>query len=154
MANEELKDKLRESIASGYKRDEIEIIKKNSSGIDRYSLNKELRVCAYCRVSTDNIEQTTSYEFQRQEYTEKIASQEKWIMVGIYADEGISGTSMLHRDSFNRMIEDCKRHLIDLILVKSVSRFARNVVDCLSIIEELRKDMEIEFITPSKYDIQ
>lgn len=66
MANEELKDKLRESIASGYKRDEIEIIKKNSSGIDRYSLNKELRVCAYCRVSTDNIEQTTSYEFQRQ----------------------------------------------------------------------------------------
>ena len=139
MANEELKDKLKESIASGYKRDEIEIIKKNSSGIDRYSLNKELRVCAYCRVSTDNIEQTTSYEFQRQEYTEKIATQEKWIMVGIYADEGISGTSMLHRDSFNKMIEDCKKHLIDLILVKSVSRFARNVVDCLSTVEMLQE---------------
>ncbi len=62
--NEE-KTKLRESIANGYKRDEIELIAKKSSGEDRFSLNKEMRVCAYCRVSTDNIEQTTSYEFQR-----------------------------------------------------------------------------------------
>lgn len=130
--------KLREAIATGYKRDEIEIIKKHTSGVDKYSLNKEMRVCAYCRVSTDNIEQTTSYEFQCQEYTEKIAKQDKWTMVGIYADEGISGTSMLHRDSFNRMIEDCKAKKIDLILVKSVSRFARNVVDCLSTVEMLQ----------------
>jgi len=134
--NEE-KTKLRESIANGYKRDEIELIAKNSSGEDRFSLNKEMRVCAYCRVSTDNIEQTTSYEFQRQEYTEKIESNDKWTLVDIYADEGISGTSMMHRDSFNRMINDCKKGLIDLILVKSVSRFARNVVDCLSTVEML-----------------
>ena len=140
MANrEDEKNKLRESIASGYKRDEIEVIKKHSTGIDKYSLNKELRVCAYCRVSTDNIEQTTSYEFQRQEYTEKIQSQEKWTLVDIYADEGISGTSMLHRDDFNRMIRDCKAKKIDLILVKSVSRFARNVVDCLSTVEMLQE---------------
>jgi site-specific DNA recombinase len=81
--NEE-KTKLRESIANGYKRDEIELIAKNSSGEDRFSLNKEMRVCAYCRVSTDNIEQTTSYEFQRQEYTEKIESNDKWTLVDIY----------------------------------------------------------------------
>ena len=136
--NADLKEKLREAIANTYKRDEIEVIKKNFNGEDRYSLNKEMRVCAYCRVSTDNIEQTTSYEFQRQEYTEKIAAQEKWKLVEIYADEGISGTSMQHRDSFNRMIADCKKGLIDLILVKSVSRFARNVVDCLSTVEMLQ----------------
>lgn len=136
--NADLKEKLREAIANTYKRDEIEVIKKNFNGEDRYSLNKEMRVCAYCRVSTDNIEQTTSYEFQRQEYTEKIAAQEKWKLVEIYADEGISGTSMQHRDSFNRMIADCRKGLIDLILVKSVSRFARNVVDCLSTVEMLQ----------------
>ena len=135
----ELKEKLRQAIANTYKRDEIEIIKKTFNGEDRFSLNKEMRVCAYCRVSTDNIEQTTSYEFQRQEYTEKIMAQEKWKLVDIYADEGISGTSMLHRDSFNRMIADCKKGLIDLILVKSVSRFARNVVDCLSTVEKLQE---------------
>lgn len=139
MANDfDLKEKLREAIAHTYKRDEIEIIKKNYNGEDRYSLNKEMRVCAYCRVSTDMIEQTTSYEFQRQEYTEKIAAQEKWELVDIYADEGISGTSMMHRDNFNRMIEDCKAGKIDLILTKSVSRFARNVVDCLSTVEMLQ----------------
>ena len=99
----ELKEKLRQAIANTYKRDEIEIIKKTFNGEDRFSLNKEMRVCAYCRVSTDNIEQTTSYKFQRQEYTEKIMAQEKWKLVDISADEGISGTSMLHRDSFNKI---------------------------------------------------
>ena len=62
MANDELKEKIREAISNTYKRDEIEVIKKKVNGEDRYSLNKEMRVCAYCRVSTDNVEQTTSYE--------------------------------------------------------------------------------------------
>ena len=95
------------------------------------------RVCAYCRVSTDDANQTSSYELQKNHYEDMIKEHAGWTLVGIYADEGISGTSLQHRDEFNRMIEDCKAGKIDLIVTKSVSRFARNIVDCIAKVREL-----------------
>ena len=89
------------------------------------------RVAAYCRVSTDQEEQLNSYENQYKYYTDLIMSNPKWSMAGIYADEGITGTSAKKRDSFMRMIKACKQKKIDLILTKSISRFSRNTVDCL-----------------------
>ncbi len=104
------------------------------------------RVCAYCRVSTDNTEQKTSYDAQVDEYTNRIISNPNWEFIKVYADEGISGTSTKGRKEFNNMIEDAKSGEIDLILTKSISRFARNTVDCLSFIRELRLiNVEIYF---------
>ena len=96
------------------------------------------RVAVYARVSTDNINQTSSYELQKNHYTDLINRNPNWTLVDIYADEGISGTSLSHRDQFLRMIEDCKAGKIDLIITKSVSRFARNIVDCIAYIRELK----------------
>lgn len=96
------------------------------------------RVAAYVRVSTDNDEQTSSYELQKNYYTEYITGHPRWEFVGIYADEGISGTSITHRKGMLQMIEDCKAGKIDLILTKSIARFARNIVDCLSVIDLLK----------------
>ena len=95
------------------------------------------RVAAYVRVSTDDIRQTTSYELQKWYYEELVRKHPNWTLVGIYADEGISGTSLKHRDAFNRMIADCKAGKIDMVITKSVSRFSRNVVDLLSIVRTL-----------------
>ena len=92
---------------------------------------RQIRVAAYCRVSTKQEEQLNSYEVQKKFYTEKINSNPEWQMVGIFADKGITGTSVLKRDEFNKMIKLCKDKKIDMILVKSISRFARNTVDCL-----------------------
>lgn len=92
---------------------------------------RRIRVAAYCRVSTKQEEQLNSYEVQKKFYTEKINSNPDWQMVGIFADKGITGTSVLKRDEFNKMIKLCKDKKIDMILVKSISRFARNTVDCL-----------------------
>ena len=100
---------------------------------------KKLRVCAYCRVSTEEESQEGSYELQVQHYTQMIHDNPEWEYVDIYADEGISGTSVLHRDNFLRMIEDCKAGKIDLIITKQVSRFARNVLDSLQYIRILRQ---------------
>ena len=97
----------------------------------------EKRVCAYCRVSTDDPAQTTSYELQKKHYAEQIDNTPGWKFAGIYADEGISATSLKNRDEFNRMIEDCNAGKIDVIVTKNVSRFARNVVDCISIVRKL-----------------
>ena len=97
------------------------------------------RVCAYCRVSTDSEEQETSYKSQVAYYTKMISEHEGWIFAGIYADEGITGTSMRKRKEFLRMIDDAMDGKIDMILCKSVSRFARNTVDCLSILEKLKE---------------
>lgn len=99
---------------------------------------RKLRVCAYCRVSTDEDNQAGSYELQVQNYTEMITANEEWEFAGIYADEGISGTSTLHREHFIEMIERCKAGEIDLIITKQVSRFARNVLDSLNTIFMLR----------------
>ncbi len=98
---------------------------------------KEKRVCAYCRVSTDDPAQTTSYELQKKHYEEQINNTPGWSFAGIYADEGISATSLKNRDQFNQMIEDCCAGKIDVIITKNVSRFARNVVDCLKVVRKL-----------------
>lgn len=103
------------------------------------------RVAAYCRVSTSSEEQLNSYEAQKNYYTQKIEENPDWEMAGIFADEGLSGTSLKKRAEFNRMIAACKRGRIDMILTKSTSRFARNTVDCLKVIRTL-KDRGIAII--------
>ena len=100
---------------------------------------KKLRVCAYCRVSTEEDNQASSYELQVQNYTKMIKENDAWEFAGIFADEGISGTSMQHREQFLAMIELCKAGQIDLIITKQISRFARNVLDSLNTIFMLRK---------------
>ena len=96
------------------------------------------RVAAYCRVSTDSEEQLTSYTMQKKVYTEMIASRPDWELAGIYADEGISGTRADKRPQFQKMIKDCYAGKIDYIVTKSVSRFARNTVDCLNHVRALK----------------
>ena len=96
------------------------------------------RVAAYCRVSTDSEEQESSYEAQVRHYTEYIQGNPAWELAGIYADEGISGTDTKKRDEFNRMMDACMAGEIDLVITKSISRFARNTVDCLRSIRQLK----------------
>ena len=96
------------------------------------------RVAPYIRVSTDSDEQTSSYELQKNYFTEYVKAQPGWVLVDIYADEGISGTQINHREGLQRLLDDCRAGKIDYIITKSISRFARNIVDCLNMIEELR----------------
>lgn len=96
------------------------------------------KVAAYARVSTELEEQENSYEAQVEYYTNHIQDNPDWEFVGVYADRGISGTSTKRRESFNRMVEDAKAGKIDIILTKSISRFARNTVDALRTVRELR----------------
>ena len=103
------------------------------------------KVAAYCRVSTEADEQANSYEAQIAHYTEEIDKHPDWINAGIFADKGISGTTAKKRPEFLKMIKKCKQKKIDLILVKSISRFSRNTVDCLEYIREL-KDLGIGVI--------
>ena len=95
------------------------------------------RVAVYARVSTDDPRQTSSYELQKNHYQDLVNRHPGWVLIDIYADEGISGTSLQHRDSFIRMIEDCREGKIDLIITKTVSRFARNVLDCIGYVRQL-----------------
>ena len=106
--------------------------------MDHRTVMRQLRVAAYCRVSTEEEEQQSSYEAQCTYYTDKIMTNPEWTMAGIFADEGISGTSTKNRDDFNRMIRRCRQRKIDLILTKSISRFARNTVDSLKYIRALK----------------
>ena len=106
-----------------------------SSRKDEY---RRLRVAAYCRVSTDEEDQLNSLETQMQYYTSKIAENPNWTMVGIYADEGITGTRADKRDKFMKLMRDCQKGKVDYILTKSTSRFARNTVDSLTWIRKLR----------------
>ena len=101
--------------------------------------HKRKNVCAYARVSTDMEDQKTSYQSQITHYSEYIKSQKGWNFVGVYADEGITGTQIKNRDEFIRMIEDCKSGKIDIIIAKSISRFARNTVDTLNTVRLLRE---------------
>ena len=100
---------------------------------------RTLRVAAYCRVSTLMEQQESSYEAQVQYYTEKIKSNPNWKLAGIYADDGKSGTNTKKRADFNAMIQDALAGKIDMILTKSVSRFARNTVDSLVTIRKLKE---------------
>lgn len=99
----------------------------------------KLKVASYCRVSTDTDEQATSYEAQIQHYTEYISRNPEWELAGVYADDGISGTNTKKREEFNRMIDDCMSGKIDMIITKSISRFARNTLDCLQYIRQLKE---------------
>ena len=96
-----------------------------------------LRVAAYCRVSSDSADQKHSYATQIRAYTEKISQHKGWELMDVYADEGLTGTRMDQREDFNRMLADCRKGKIDRVLVKSISRFARNTRDCLASLREL-----------------
>lgn len=100
---------------------------------------KKRRVAAYARVSTDHEEQLTSYEAQVDYYTNYIKGRDDWEFVGVYTDEGITGTNTKKREGFKRMVADALAGKIDLIITKSVSRFARNTVDSLTTIRSLKE---------------
>ena len=102
----------------------------------------KIRVAAYCRVSTDSDEQATSYDIQIEHYTNFIQKNPEWELAGIFADDGITGTNTKKREEFNRMIDECMAGNIDMIITKSISRFARNTLDCLKYIRQL-KDQNI-----------
>lgn len=129
------KNKIRERY-KGVSLDELDVIPALPQE-DIFAVENEQRVAVYARVSTDDPRQTSSYELQKNHYHDVISKSPNWKLVQIYADEGISGTSLQHRDQFKLMIEDCKKGQIDLIVTKSVSRFARNVVDCIGYVREL-----------------
>jgi DNA invertase Pin-like site-specific DNA recombinase len=126
---EEQKRKIRARYR-GISQDELEVIPA-APIMNFHEDDREKKVAVYARVSTDDPNQTSSYELQKNHYTDTISRHPGWKLVDIYADEGISGTSLKHRDAFLRMISDCEAGKIDLILTKSVSRFARNVLDCV-----------------------
>ncbi|MDZ5723423.1 recombinase family protein [Acetobacterium sp. K1/6] len=98
---------------------------------------KKLHVAAYCRVSSGSNEQATSYAAQVDYYSRLLQENEDYIFSGIYADEGISGTSLKKREAFNQMMADAREHKFEMIITKSVSRFGRNTLDCLNCIREL-----------------
>ena len=132
-------EKIKQKIRNRYKgvdRSEIEFIPAKVKE-KLFEDTAQKRVCAYCRVSTDDAKQTSSYELQKNHYEEMIKEHAGWSLVDLYADEGISGTSLQRREEFKRMIMDCKAGKIDLIVTKSVSRFARNIVDCIAKVREL-----------------
>jgi len=105
--------------------------------------SKKKRVCAYCRVSTDMEDQRTSYYSQIEHYSTMIKKNKDWEFAGVYADDGITGTQIKNRDEFIRMLDDCKLGKIDIIIAKSISRFARNTVDTLNTVRLLR-DLDID----------
>ncbi len=109
------------------------------------AVKRQLRVAAYCRVSTEEDEQLSSYEAQKTYFTDKIMGNKEWTLVDIFADEGITGTSAKKRPEFLRMIKYCKQGKVDIVLAKSISRFARNTVDCLTYVR-LLKSMGIAVI--------
>lgn len=110
----------------------VVVIPANPEAAKNRTAKRQLRVAAYCRVSTDDEEQLTSYEAQKAYYTDKIMTNPDWTMAGIFADEGISGTSTAKRKEFNRLIRSCRQGKVDVVMVKSISRFARNTLDCIS----------------------
>ena len=110
---------------------------------------KKRRVAAYARVSTDLEEQTSSYEAQIAYYTSYIQGKSDWEFAGMYSDEGISGTSTKRREGFQQMIQDALAGKIDLIITKSVSRFARNTVDSLTYVRTL-KEKVLRYISRRK----
>ena len=123
------KDKIRQRY-KGINPEELDVIPA-APQINFYEDNREKRVAVYARVSTDDPRQTSSYELQKNHYTDVINHHPGWKLAEMYADEGISGTSLQHRDEFIRMIADCKAGKIDLIVTKTVARFARNILDCI-----------------------
>ena len=131
-----IKQKIRERY-KGVSEDVLDVIPA-APHEDFYKSETMKRVAVYARVSTDDPNQTSSYELQKNHYEDMVSRRANWTLVDIYADEGISGTSLQHRDSFLRMIRDCQEGKIDLIVTKSVSRFARNIIDCIGYVRQLK----------------
>ena len=133
-----------EQIISAAPKKTVRIIEPTIPINENIKLNyRLLRVAAYCRASTKQEEQLNRYEKQVEHYTHRINSEKDWQLEGIYADKGISGTSVKKRDEFNRMIRRCKQGKIDMIITKSIARFARNTVDCLKYVRTL-KDLGVD----------
>lgn len=132
----ERKAKIRERY-KGVDLDEIDVILAAPEE-DIYNPTGKKRIGVYARVSTDDPNQTSSYELQKNHYEDYVSSVPNWELVKIYADEGISGTSLSHREAFKEMIADCLAGKIDIIITKSVSRFARNTEDCLHYMRKLK----------------
>ena len=149
----------REQIRQAYKISDNDAPTKMIPATKKININEDgrpLKVCAYCRVSTGNDEQLSSFVLQQEHYSHLAKSHKNWDLKRVYADEGISGTSLKHRDSFNEMIAACRRGEYDLIVTKSVSRFARNVVDCIALARELKNlnpPVGILFETDSIYTL-
>lgn len=135
LSKESEKEKIR-SRYKGISQDMLETIPAVEH-VDILHDDREKRVGVYVRVSTDDPRQTSSFELQRNHYTDLVDRYPNWHLYRIYADEGISGTSLRHRKAFLEMIEDCKAHKLDLIVTKSVSRFARNIYHCIGYVREL-----------------
>ena len=138
--NEEKKarrEQRRQKIRDAYSGEKAEVIPANPE-LSLKRENKKEKVGAYCRVSTPQESQAESFEIQQAQDREYVAGHHNWELVDIYADEGISATSMKRREDFLRLIEDCKAGKVTLIVTKAVSRFARNVVDCVSICRMLK----------------
>lgn len=132
------REERREQFKKAYGANKVEIIPAD----ERYLIDvhdREERVGAYSRVSTMSGEQVESFEAQKLYYTELIEKNPNWTMVGMYADEGISATSIKRRKEFQRLINDCREGKISLIVTKTVTRFARNLVDCVSLCRELKR---------------
>ena len=133
---EELKERTRRRMHVNVDPNNYEFIPEKKRA-DYYDNDSEQLVGIYVRVSTDDVRQTTSFELQKKYYEDFVVKHPKWRLVKIYADEGISGTSLKHRDAFLSMIADAKAGKLSLIICKNVSRFARNVKDFLEVIRDL-----------------
>ena len=128
----------RERVKKRYSnRKQPDVIYPAKKQVDFYDNDAHQRVAVYVRVSTDNLGQVTSYELQKNYYEEFVMRHPNWTLVKIYADKGITGTSMKHRVELNQMLADCNAGKIDLIITKSVSRLARNTVDCITMVRKL-----------------
>lgn len=135
MKNTGKQDEIREAYANAQRVERIPAAKSEEAEDVQA---KVIYIAPYVRVSTDGSEQLASYELQYQYYKEYVSSHPEWQLVDIYADEGISGTSVKKRAEFLRMLEDCKAGKIDMIITKNISRFARNVVDCVETVRMLK----------------
>lgn len=126
----------------------VEVIKANRTVADRSKTRSIdlLRVGAYCRVSTDSEDQLSSYKSQVEYYTDTIKKNKEWVLVDIYADEAITGTQITKRTDFQRLMNDCMAGNIDMVITKSISRFARNTLDTLKYVRMLKeKDIAVYF---------
>lgn len=117
----------------------VSVIPANPITLQERARKKKLRVAAYCRVSTDQEEQQSSYQAQIDYYTAKINGNKDWTLAGIFADEGITGTSAKKRTEFLKLMKLCEKGKVDLVLTKSISRFSRNTLDCLGYIRKLKE---------------
>ena len=120
---------------------EVEIIKANNPFDDSAKVRKldRLRVAAYCRVSTDDEEQIKSYNSMVRYYTNLIKNNKQWVFAGVYADRAITGTKTDKREEFQRLIQDCMSGKIDMVIAKSIPRFARNTLDTLKYVRMLKE---------------